>query len=137
MKAPWTRIILTLLVLAACVNAFHMTRRVAAPPLVASAAVPDLVQRQERRLANLRRDLETQAWRGTIGYVSDATDAVDADRYSAQFVLVPLVLDPNYHAHDRAVANFQRGVTAGRVPAGYAVEKDYGDGVLLLRRAAR
>lgn len=127
----------------AVINIVHVVQRTPARPRVASAAPPDIVTRQEKRLDALRAALVARGLRGSVGYVTDvAAGAVLADAaraedyYLAQFVLLPAVLDLNYAAHAWVVAN-HRDAPAGlpELP-GYVIESDFGDGVRLLRKAA-
>lgn len=129
-------------VVVALVNLMHATGRTPVPPLVASAGEPDALMRQERRLAALRRSVESRGLRGVVGYVGDlpGTRVLDepqtvTDYFQTQFVLVPLVLDLNTEHCEWAVANLRRGPAAERLPPGFGVVEDFGGGVLLLRKA--
>lgn len=128
--------------LLAVLNVSHGLGRVSVPPRVASAGEPDSVVRQERRLASLRRSVEQRGVRGTIGYVGDqpGTRVLDdqqavTDYFQSQFVLAPLVLDLSVERRQWAVANLRATKAAARVPAGFTIVEDFGDGVLLLRKA--
>jgi hypothetical protein len=119
------------------INLVQLARRVP-PPAVPVPGVPlDPATRQERRLAEVRRELAARNIRGVVGYLTDfpveipASAAAGEDHYLAQYVLLPVVLDLNAAAHEWSVANLRNSRT---IPPGWRVEQDHGDGVLLLRR---
>ena len=88
----------------------------------------------EQRFAELRTLLPP---RGVIGYLSDTSGSQASVRryYLTQYSLVPLVVAPDSD-HERVVANFSSAsAIAGLANAhGLTVEKDFGNGVALLRR---
>ncbi|MBL9200732.1 MAG: hypothetical protein JNL39_09515 [Opitutaceae bacterium] len=137
------RAALLIVAVLAGVNVADVLRRVPVPPRVASAAEPDSVARMERRLARLRHALETRRLRGVVGYVADvpaervAGEAqATVDYYQAQFALAPAVLDLVAERHGWVVTNLRTAALAQRMPAGYVVVEDFGEGVALLRKAA-
>ncbi len=134
-RLTWSGAMLAALVVVAGVNLADLTKRVPPPPRVKSAGTPDLIARQEARLDALRRELERRKLRGTVGYVTDAIPETD-DRYSAQFALLPVVLDSNVAAQDWVVGNFRGPNPRSAIPGGFVVEKEFPDGVFLLRKAA-
>lgn len=141
-KVVCGRLALVGLVIVSAVNLVAVARRTRPPALVASARIPDIVVAQERRFAPLRRLLENRGIRGVVGYISAespagaAGDAAVQDRYLAQYVLVPLILEPNFETCRWAVGNFPRSLGAPPLPAGWHVADDCGDGVLWLRKGA-
>lgn len=137
------RAALVVVALLAGVNIADVLRRVPVPSRVVTAGEPDSVARMERRLAPLRQALETHRVRGPIGYVGDlpaeralADPQATVDYYQAQFALAPAVLDLAVERHAWAVANLRTARLAERLPAGFVVADDLGDGVALLRKAA-
>jgi hypothetical protein len=88
----------------------------------------------EHRFAELRTLLPP---RGVIGYLSDTNGSQASVRryYVTQYSLVPLVVAPDAN-YELVVANFSSAsAIAGLANAhGLTVEKDFGNGVALLRR---
>lgn len=133
---------LVALVIIAGINLAHVVRRVPAPPHFVSAPA-DAVMRSEQRFARVRDALKTRHVRGTVGYVADvppermrADAAAMEELFLAQFALVPVVLEANGAAGRWAIANLHRAAAAERIPRGFHVVEDCGDGVLLLEREA-
>jgi hypothetical protein len=137
----WRLGALMIVVAVAAANLRHVAQAVPPPPADSPVAAADPVTRQERRLAALHQELKTRGLQGPVGYVDEPTDrrqpkdlrAVE-DYYLTQFVLAPLVLDPDAARHDWAVANLRSDIPA-RAPDGWRIEQDFGGGVLLLRKA--
>ena len=138
--------ILTALVIAVVtvLNLVQAGRHVPPAPVDVTGRPPgNVVLRQELRFATLRRALETRGVRGTIGYVGDLGPPLMAgdhrsmeDYFSAQFVLVPWVLDPNPDGCRWAVTNLRTQPVAGRTPGNFQVVEDFGGGVVLLQKGA-
>jgi len=74
--------------------------------------------------------------RGTVGYLSDT--AGRKAYYLTQYYLAPVVVAPD-SGHEIVVANFASPSAIGKVAAanGLTVERDYANGVALLRRPPR
>jgi hypothetical protein len=131
-------------VVMAVVNVVHIAQTVPPPPRESPGAAIDPVTRHERRLAALSANVGARGLKGTIGYIGDLSGsrlAGDArgveDYYLTQFALVPLVLDSNPEPHEWAVANLRTTIPQTRVPGSWRIVEDFGEGVLLLRKAAR
>lgn len=112
-----------------------------APVSLPGLPPPNGVLRAEARFAALRVALAKHQVSGPIGYVADlgppemgADFRSMEDYFSAQFVLAPCVLDPRPEGRRWAVANLRQRTAAERVPAGFRVREDCGDGVLLLEK---
>lgn len=134
---------LMIVVVVAVVNVTHLAQTVPPPPVESPAAVIDPATRAERRLAALRESMRARGLKGTVGYVGDLPGSrlhedprgVE-DYYLTQFALVPLVLDTNPEPHEWAVANLRTTGAPTRVPGGWRIAEDFGNGVLLLRKEA-
>jgi hypothetical protein len=78
--------------------------------------------------------------RGTIGYLSDTAGQAESTRdyYLTQYFLAPTVIAPDT-VHEFVVANFISGssITAVALSRGLTVERDFSNGVALLRRGPR
>jgi hypothetical protein len=120
----------------AAANVFHTARRVPPPAIAVPAAAFDPLSWHERRFSRFRERVPAHGVRGTIGYFGDLAHA-DDDYYYAQFALVPLVLDRDPDPYAWALANLPAGSPPARLPAGWDVAEDFGEGVLLLRKTAR
>lgn len=92
----------------------------------------DAVSAYERRCAALREALHGAA---VVGYLAPALPAASqtASLYMTQYSLAPVevVDDPD---HALVVAD---GLPDRRVPPGFAVRRDFGNGLLLLERRER
>jgi len=134
-----------LIVAAICVsNLAQATRRIPPPPRFGTTIPANSVMRHEQRLARVREALKSHHVRGTIGYLADLpieqlrADARAMEEYFlSQFALVPAVLDANMESCTWAVANLHGTPPAERLPAGFRIVEDCGDGVLLLRQENR
>jgi hypothetical protein len=86
----------------------------------------------ESRFAELRRWLPPF---GAVGYVSDRPDV--RELYLTQYSLAPVVVDPSGH-RELIVGNFfDAGLGAQLVERGGLVVRDFGEGLVLLRRRDR
>lgn len=139
----WRTGTLLIVVVVAVVNVVQTAQTVPPPPADAPSAAIDPVRRQERRLAALHERVRAHGLTGVVGYIGDPPggrlleeENSVADFYLTQFVLVPLVLDAQPEAHEWAVANLRATTLQTRVPSGWRVVEDFGDGVILLRKAA-
>ena len=106
---------------------------------------PDEVSRHEARLQALRRALPGH---GVVGYVSDAPgarmDPASSEARQAfkrylltQYALAPIVVLRSLDA-DLVVGDFSAsGPDAASTPPGFVMVKDFGQGVVLLRRLSR
>jgi hypothetical protein len=106
---------------------YSITQRRASPGM-------DEVSRHEARLAPVRASLPAH---GIVGYLSDQRDRARA-LFLAQYVLAPVVLDPSAE-RDTVVGDFA-DPRAGRMLAArrsLEVVRDFGDGLVLLRRRPR
>jgi hypothetical protein len=119
----------------AVVNVVFTAQKVPPLPMEAPVSVADPLVQQERRFAGVRASVQALGIRGTVGYFGELSTA-DDDYYYAQFVLAPLVLDFNPAPYEWAVANLPASSPGARLPATWALVKNFGDGVLLLRRSA-
>lgn len=111
------------------------------PPSVHAGRPTNNVLRQEARFAPLRQALQRHAVHGTLGYLTDLPpDQLAADPkgmedyFLTQFALVPWVLDARKADGRWAVANLHTAQRDTRIPPGFDVIEDFGDGVLLLRK---
>lgn len=140
--SAWIGLSFGLLLAVSAVNVSQAVRR--AWPLGKDRASPlDRVSPQEQRLSRLSRALADRGIRGIVAYIADLppeklrADGLGVqDYYLSQFVLVPWILDADRGDHKWAVSNLRGLMAADRIPAGYKVEQDFGDGVLLLHRAS-
>lgn len=103
----------------------------------------DEISSYERRFVNLRAALPA---RGVVGYVGDpdpeggtpdqreANSLLHFKRYLlAQYALAPLVLIESTEP-EVVVGNFDPG-SRPSLPTGFQIERDFGNGLVLLRRA--
>jgi hypothetical protein len=140
----WTVIVALAVAVVTVLNLVQAVRHVPPPPIAVPGRPPaNIVRRQEARFAALRTALETRGIRGPVGYIADlAPPAMNADHrsmeeyFTAQFVLVPFALDQHLGNCTWAIANLHTQPAAARMPAGFTVAQDFGDGVLLLRKTA-
>jgi hypothetical protein len=104
----------------------------------APAEAADTAGANEVRFAELRQVLPPHA---TVGYVSDIGGAGfsrSGAYYLAQYALAPALLDPGVN-HEWIVGNFSSpaAIEAALREKHLAPARDFGNGVLLLRKAAR
>ena len=135
------RAAIALVLLYAGVSTVQWTQRVAQWP---SEAGRDEISANDRRFARLRSGLPAG---GVVGYLGDPEPAGPTAREAnaaallhfrrqllAQYALAPVVLMPGT-GPDLVVGNFH-GSTVPSVPPGFLLADDFGDGVILFRRAA-
>lgn len=135
---------LTALVIAAVcsVNVIRTAQRLSPPPHYGSAAPADIVMRHEARFSRVRQSLEKRGVHGRIGYVADTPAERLAgdedgmrDYFLTQFALAPRVLETGpENGGVWAVANLRTTSMRDRMPPGFELAEDCGDGVLLLRK---
>ena len=102
----------------------------------------DEITAYEGRFQSLRRALPSS---GVVGYLGDpklsAGDGEESKQTAllhfrryllAQYAVAPILLVENTDP-DLLIGNFEPGMP-GEVPPGFAVARDFGDGVVLLRR---
>ena len=138
----WSILAAVVVAVVTALNLVQAVRHVPpAPVAVSGRPAANLVLRQEQRFAALRHALETRGVRGTIGYVGDLAPphmAADhrsmEDYFTAQFVMVPWVLEPNSEGCRWAMTNLRMQPAAGRLPVDFRVVEDFGGGVVLLRK---
>lgn len=98
---------------------------------------PGAIVMDEGRFAGLRAILPP---RGTVGYLSDTGGRLENPKayYLTQYYLAPVVIAPDT-AHQLVVANFsaRSSIAALAASHGLSVERDFLNGVALLRRASR
>ena len=98
---------------------------------------PRGVVMDEGRFAGIRAILPA---RGTVGYLSDTGGRRENPKayFLAQYFLAPVVIAPDT-AHELVVANFASGAAIAALAAshGLGIEKDFSNGVALLRRRSR
>ena len=140
----WGVVTLVALLGVGVVNAIATALRVSPAPRVTPAIPTNPVMRQEQRMADVRRAMQTRGVRGTVGYFADdaATDLAANRRgieeyFLTQFALAPWVLDARTQESEWLVANLHATSIGDRTPAGYRVIDDCGSGVFLLRRTER
>lgn len=120
----------------AVANVIHTARKVPSPPLEVEASSYDPLSWHEQRFRRFRAGAAAHGVRGTIGYIGDHP-ATDDDYFYSQFALAPLVLDSDPAPHRWAVANLRTTNPEARIPAGWMIVQDFGDGVLLLGRSTQ
>lgn len=143
MKA-WSVLTALVIAMVATINLLQAVRHVPPAPVPVPGRPPaNIVLRQEQRFGAPRRALAIRGVRGVIGYVADlappqlsADHASMEDYFSAQFVLIPCILDPNNVDRRWALANLRTKSLAERLPAGFQLVEDLGGGVALLRKGA-
>lgn len=130
-----------IIAIVAGVNLFDLARRMPLPARGPVAQNGDVAMRHERRLAGVRKALRSHAAHGLIGYVTDLppaelpnNDAAMQEYFLSQFALVPWVLEADFTQSAWAVTNLRTKSRADGLPAGFRVVKDFGGGVLLLRK---
>jgi hypothetical protein len=140
----WSTVCLLIVAAVCVINLAQTTRRVPPPPRYGTNLPANSVMRHEQRFARLREALKAHRVRGTIGYIADLpierlrADAAAMEEYFlSQFALIPVLIDANVESHRWAVANLHSAKPADRVPTGFRIVEDFGDGVLLLRREER
>ena len=143
MKA-WVVFSFAVLLVACGINVVAMARRILPPPRAASAVPANVVMRHEVRMSVLRQAMNREGVSGIVGYIADvpapelARDARGMQEYFlTQFALVPRVLDAKAQDCQWAIVNLHTTPIAQRMPAGFQVNDDCGDGVFLLRRVER
>jgi hypothetical protein len=125
----------------AVINLAQTVRQTPAAPRFASVVPADAAVRLEQRCAKLRAALAAHGVKGVVGYLADLPpeqmreegDAMK-EYFLTQFALTPIVLDTTLADCAWVVTNFHTGTVATRMPAGFRVVEDCGDGVLLLRK---
>jgi hypothetical protein len=91
-------------------------------------ASPDNVAKlSDERFAALKGALRS---RGVVGYVGDSGESATSDYYLTQYALAPLIVDRSTD-HELVVGNFPNG-RLPQFPSTLQVEKDFGNGVVLL-----
>jgi hypothetical protein len=122
-------------------NGIGMARRVPPPARAEAGAASSVVMRHEQRFAGVREALQRRGARGTICYLADVAGAELAahprgmeEYFLTQFVLVPWVLDATRHDGEFVVANLHASAIGARMPPGFRVAEDFGNGVCLLER---
>jgi hypothetical protein len=102
------------------------------------------VERQGMRFGPARRALIARNVEGTIGYVGEvpaeqmgAEDMATEEYYLAQYWLAPVVLDSRSDSYQWTVESLRANTTVGRLSEAWRTDAALGDGVFLLRRAAR
>ncbi len=138
----WSALCAGFIAIVAALNLLQAVRHVPPPPIaVPGRPAANIVLRQEQRFAAARRALESRGVRGVIGYVADlAPSQLSADHrsmedyFTAQFALVPCILDPKTEDRAWALANLRTKTLAERLPAGFRLVDDFGGGVLLLQK---
>jgi hypothetical protein len=106
-------------------------------------SAPDEISTYERRFQGVRAALPA---RGVVGYLGrtdpagrtpaerEASSLLDFKRYLlAQYALAPVVLIESTEP-DFVIGNFDRG-KAPSTPAGFRIERDFGNGLVLFRRS--
>jgi hypothetical protein len=100
-------------------------------------AAPHEIVMDEGRFAGIRALLPL---RGTVGYLSDTGGRRENPKayFLTQYFLAPVVVAPDT-AHELVVANFAASSAISAVAAshGLGIEKDFSNGVALLRRTSR
>jgi hypothetical protein len=98
---------------------------------------PREIVMDEGRFADIRAILPA---RGTVGYLSDTGRRQEnsKDYFLTQYFLAPVVIAPDT-AHELVVANFASRAAIATLAAshGLCIEKDFSNGVALLRRQSR
>ena len=140
----WSAIAILMLVVGCGINLLSTARRVPPQPRAPSILPSNAVMRHEQRLACLRKFLHTLEVRGPIGYLADLPAAELAASHDGmeqyfltQFALVPWVVDARSEDCEWVVANLHTTNIGERMPAGFRLAKDFGDGVWLLEKAPR
>ena len=102
-----------------------------------NTSIPDTITADERRFEGLRAVLPLL---GTVGYLSDITAGQESVRkyYLTQYFLAPVVVAPDTN-RELVVANFASSSDIAAVAStnGFTVERDFQNGIALLRRAGR
>lgn len=131
------------------VNVIATALRVSPAPRLRPTVPANPVMRQEQRMADLRRAMQTRGVRGTIGYLTDVAAADLAanprgmeEYFLTQFALAPWVLEAKTlevrtRESEWLVANLHATPISERTPSGYRVVDDCGGGVFLLQRTGR
>lgn len=139
----WSATALWVVAIVCGINVADTARRLPSPSRVPAAVPANVVMRHEQRFAAVRPALRAHGVSGIIGYFSDLppaqmrADARSMEAYFlSQFALAPWILDANSDRCTWAIANLLRAAAAERIPPGYGIIEDLGDGVLLLRRSA-
>jgi hypothetical protein len=137
----WSAFAALLIVVLGAINLAQTIRRVPPPPRYAPRVPADVAMRHERRFAAVHAALETRGIRGPIGYLADLPPdkmredpAAMQEFFLTQFALVPVVLDADVAHFTWTVANLHASSATDRLPAGFRIVEDFGDGVLLLRK---
>jgi hypothetical protein len=137
----WCGLVAAILAALGGSNLWDVLRRVPPPPHYVSAAPTDVVMRHEQRFAPVLAALRARRVRGRVGYLADQPpQAMQAnprgmqEYFLTQFALVPVVLDTNLENCTWLVTNLRETTLDARVPAGFQLVDEFGDGVSLLRR---
>lgn len=127
---------LLLVAVVAAANVIHTAQRIPPPAAVVPASAYDPLSWQEQRFSRFRDRVNRHELPPTIGYIGDAAQP-DDDFYYAQFAVLPLVLDGDPEPHPWALANLRSASPSTRISDRWQVVEDFGQGVLLLKKAAR
>ena len=140
----WRTGALLVVVAVAAANVLRMAQAVPPPFADSPAVVPDPVSRYEQRFDTLRGSLRSRGLKGPLGYITSRTRSQWTEEshdgeiyYRTQFALAPLVLDPEPANYEWAVANLTAADTPIRIPAGWLIAHDIGDGVFLLHKGTK
>lgn len=116
-----------LLLAVAAISSLVMLSHAGEPP------DPDTAAAADARYAELHQAMPPV--RVTLGYVSDLTG--DGPFYQAQYALAPVILERGT-GHDLILGNFSSPAAIEKAVAGQhlTIYRDFGNGVLLLRKAA-
>ncbi len=136
----WHRLLLLGVVALALINLWRMA---ADSVTQARQLAPDAVARHEQRLAPVITELRARGIQGTIGYLTDVPGdkifsefATVEQYYLTQFAVAPIVLDLHPEHQPWVLVNQRQPANAVSTLAGFAVIKEFGDGLALLQRTA-
>ena len=140
----WLLVMVGVAVAVSAANIVDMSVRTYPAPIDPSGVASDPVMRHQQRFAVLRAGAMARGLHGTLGFLSELppgqwqADSISVeDYYLAQYALAPIILDTEAVRHEWIVADVPRAELAMRIPLGWNVVGDFGDGVVLLRKVSR
>jgi hypothetical protein len=137
----WSAVMVLALAVVAGINLVTTARRIPPPPRAPVAIPQNVVMRHEQRFAAVRDALKTRSVSRAIGYLADlpptelrASERSMREYFLTQFALAPWILDATAGDSQWVIANLHTARIADRMPAGFRVVEDFGDGVALLEK---
>ena len=137
----WSAVMVLALAVVAGINLVTTARRILPPPRAPVVIAKNVVMRHEHRFAAVRDALKARSVSHAIGYLADLppTELRSSERgmqeyFLTQFALAPWILDATAGDTQWVIVNLHTTRIADRMPVGFRVAEDFGDGVALLEK---